>query len=531
MPEDMDVPMNKGSVMKSVMALVVSMGLALGLGGCSLFGSEEDFTDYFGYLLPGAAVTSNAASWDGVSSRADAIASRVYPGMYSEGPSGEIIPNTDLVTAEVMPAPVRTVRYTIAENARYSDGRQLTCDDYLLAFTAGVMSPLFDSFQPQSFDVERLDCAPGAKTFTVIFRGDTGLRWRYLFGPGSVLPFHAIAGKAGVAEDQLHQWLLDRNAEALAPVAQIWNRGFRFDSFDPTLQVAAGPYRIDSIGSSGEVKLVRNDLYAGEPAALDTVVLWPRNSDKALLQKSGSIKIADLSADDGRWIDPEDSRNTLEIQRIAGNMVDSLVLSKQGVLESQDAKAQFAACIDHNAVAQASSQAAGVQVLPTALHVVAPDDPRAPGLKAINENLIKPNPQVAPLLKGATIRIGYGKPDSRKAAMVQAIQKSCSEFGITIKDVSETAGTVATMPDGADAILLSLDPDSTYPVAGAGDIASVEALLSAETREWENPSVIPLSAEPKIFLIDKKVTNVAINPHITGMGWNMDRWRVGKVSG
>ncbi len=524
------MPFTRRVLLKRVTTLIVSVTLALSVGGCALFTTEEDFTDYFGYLFPGAAVTSNAASWDGVSSRADAIASRVYPGVYSQGPNGESIPNTDLISVETMPAPVRTLRYTISENAQYSDGQPLTCDDYLLAFTAGVMTPLFDSFEPQAFEVDRLDCSPGAKTFTVIFKGDAGLRWRYLFGPGSVLPFHAIAAKAGVTQEQLHQALLDRNVEALASVAQVWNRGFRFDSFDSSLQVASGPYRIEGIGSSGEVKLVRNDLYAGDPATLETLVLWPRNSDKTKLQESQSIKIADLSADDGQWIDPEDSKNTVEIQRISGSMVDSLVLSQQGVLESPEARTQFAACIDHNAVAQASSEAAGVQVLPTALHVVSPNDPRASGLASINDNLIKPNPPVASLLSGATIRIGYSQPDSRKKAMVQAISQSCSQFGITIEDVSGTAGTVGTMPEGADAILLSLDPQVAYPVTGSGDTASIEALLAAETREWNNPSIIPLAAEPKVFLMDKRVTNVAINPHLTGMGWNMDRWRVGKVS-
>ena len=65
------------------------------------------------------------------------------------------------------------------------------------------MEGLFASHLPLTSQIERMDCEPGAKRFTVVFEEDTGDRWRHLFGPGSVLPSHVIAREAGLSQTEL----------------------------------------------------------------------------------------------------------------------------------------------------------------------------------------------------------------------------------------------------------------------------------------------------------------------------------------
>ena len=53
------------------------------------------------------------------------------------------MPNSDLVTThEWMDGDQRNVLYTVTEDATYSDGTPVTCDDFLLAYTAGQMQEI-----------------------------------------------------------------------------------------------------------------------------------------------------------------------------------------------------------------------------------------------------------------------------------------------------------------------------------------------------------------------------------------------------
>ena len=81
-----------------------------------------------------------------------------------------MIPNTDLVTTQVIPGAERRVKYTLSEQAVFSDGTPVTCSDYLLAFTAGMNPEVFGSHMPLFDDASELNCTPGSKEFTVIFK-------------------------------------------------------------------------------------------------------------------------------------------------------------------------------------------------------------------------------------------------------------------------------------------------------------------------------------------------------------------------
>ena len=224
-----------------------------------------------------------------------------------------MIPNTDLVTTQVLPGANRQVIYTLAEDATYSDGVPVTCTDFLLHYKAGVHDGLFGAHLPQTDDVLRMECQPGAKRFTVVFKEDSGGRWRHLFGPGTVLPSHAIAERAGLGENELNTALHVDDMVTLGEVAPIWRDGFNLDAFDPQLQVSAGPFVIESVGESGEVVLAPNEHYYGDQPNLDTIVVWPRGTDAEHLAAEGALRIADVRTEQASWVNRDDPTNTLDI--------------------------------------------------------------------------------------------------------------------------------------------------------------------------------------------------------------------------
>ena len=73
------------------------------------------------------------------------------------------------------------VEYQITDKAVYSDGQPVTCDSFLLAQVAATSRPLFDSYNPLMEQIDTINCQPGNKTATVVFKGNFGPRWRYLF--------------------------------------------------------------------------------------------------------------------------------------------------------------------------------------------------------------------------------------------------------------------------------------------------------------------------------------------------------------
>lgn len=501
--------------------------------------SEPTSLDHFGYQVNQPLVTTNAGTQVGVAANAHLIAGRLYPAAYVPGPSGESIPNTDLVTIQMLPGPQRQVMYRLSDEATFSDGEPVTCVDFLLTHTASDMPQQFGSHLPLLDQVERVDCELGSKEFTVVFHEDQGARWRNMFGPGTLLPAHAIAAEAGMSMEELFTALHGRDAGALAEVARIWRDGFNLNDFNPALQVSSGPYRIKEVGEHGEVVLVRNEHYYGDAPALDTLVVWPRAMDSQTLRDAGALRIADTPVLAPDWVDRHDPTNPYDVESRVGDLTESLKLSNVGVLGQPWAREAFAACVDQRAVAAVSSEQSGVEVPPVALQVVQHDDPIRYHLTDIADPHLEVDLGLASGLAGSTIRIGYLGPDERKAAMVQAIADACEPAGITVVDNSAEgwhAGHLGAITYGEwgeemveegtiDAFLGAIDPMSEYRTVSAR-LTEVQELREAERQMWEEIPFIPLAAEPRAFVVERSVGNVVVYTGLAGIGWNMDRWHI-----
>lgn len=538
---------------------------------------EPEWPDQFGYATSAQFLTVNAGSELGATTGADAIASRLFPGVFVHGPEGQFIPSRDFATASVVdvpgvagPAPFYSgegsvpdapagsvIDYVIAQGARYSDDVEVTCDDFLLAFTAGVMKETFHSAVPLMHQVDHVDCAPGAKQFRLFFKPGLGSRWRELFSPGTVMPSHVVAQAVGWDSQQLVDALDRRDPDELASVAEAYGAAFRLDAPEGVSIPSSGPFMIESRTPEGALILVRNEAYPGDPAELDKIYMWPAGADVAELAANNDLEIADLVGSGfPAWVDRDDPKNRFDVQSVEGDLNEVLALGNAGVFASNAARRAFASCVDPVAVAAASSKVAGVEVAPMGLRLTTADDPINDNLSDIAQAHITADVAGAEVLRDATVRIGYVGPDPRKAAMVQAIAASCAQAGVTVVDVSDQASypsdvirtsdasdygfgaaqsedpaaqwsqswSVSEVIDGAaDALLVAIDPYYSYPTSNA-TVSDVESLRAEEQRLWATVPTVPLSVQPRTLVFDRRVANVVAHTALAGIGWNMDRW-------
>lgn len=532
---------------KKVITSCVS-AIALAASACSGQGSEEETASvpqepesygYFGYQVNSRLATTNAGTSFGDATSAGLLSTRLYPGLFVPGPSGELIPNADLVETEELP-PVagsdqRSVQLTLEEDAVFSDGTPVTCDDYFLAYVAGTHPAEFASHMPLMNDIADFNCEPHGKRFTLTFNKDQGQRWRHMFGAGTIMPAHALAKKPGLSVKELNAALTVEDMQALAPVAEEWRYGFSVDKdqLDPELQVSFGPYVIDKVGDEGEIILKANEKYFGDAPAEEHVVVWPSDADAQKLADKGALRVVDAASENPDWLDStkdESGESPYEVTPMVGELTDTLTLSEAGIFAEPWARESFAACVDQQAVAQASSAASGVEVPPAYLRTVSATNPVAGGLDKVGKQHQGTDLAKAGDLNGTTIKVGYLGPDKRYAAMVEQLRASCEPAGITIEDASAEFMSQhylemdpETWAPTVDAFLGPVDPQTEYSTVESSMKNSAE-LKKTEEALWKDVPSIPLSAQPRVFLVRRDVEGVLPYTGVSGIGWNMDRW-------
>ena len=532
---------------KKVITSCVS-AIALAASACSGQSSEEETASvpqepesygYFGYQVNSRLATTNAGTSFGDVTSAGLLSTRLYPGLFVPGPSGELIPNADLVETEELP-PVagsdqRSVQLTLEEDAVFSDGAPVTCDDYLLAYVAGTHPAEFASHMPLMNDIADFSCEPQSKTFTLTFNKDQGQRWRHMFGAGTIMPAHALAKKSGLSVKELNAALTVEDMQALAPVAEEWRYGFSVakDQLDPELQVSFGPYVIDKVGDEGEIILKANEKYFGDAPAEEHVVVWPSDADAQKLADKGALRVVDAASENPDWLDStkdESGESPYEVTPMVGELTDTLTLSEAGVFAEPWARESFAACVDQQAVAQASSAASGVEVPPAYLRTVSATNPVAGGLDKVGKQHQGTDLAKAGDLNGTTIKVGYLGPDKRYAAMVEQLRASCEPAGITLEDASAEFMSQhylemdpETWAPTVDAFLGPVDPQTEYSTVESS-MKNAAELKKTEEALWKDVPSIPLSAQPRVFLVHRDVEGVLPYTGVSGIGWNMDRW-------
>src|SRR6478752_320641 len=190
-----------------------------------------------------------------------------------------------------------TVKYTVNEGVKWSDGVQIGAADLILSW--GARSTNFNDEEAQlDADGKLLPSAGVAfdqtdvslkliKDFPTI--GDDGRSATFVWSKyyldyqtaspantnaaGTLIPAHVVAKKAlkiddpTAANEALINAFKNNDKTALKPIADFWNTGFDTDQLpsDPDLYLSSGPYKVTSYTQRKNLTLERNPDYNWGP--------------------------------------------------------------------------------------------------------------------------------------------------------------------------------------------------------------------------------------------------------------------------
>ena len=301
-----------------VVTVTALAAVATLVASCSSVGSSSD-TPATTAAGSTTAAASSASATGGASGTADTInvgleqapggfngissaANSVYTGYVDNitqsnfatiQPDGSIKPNTEYGTYEKTSDNPLTVKYTFADNAVWSDGVPIDCDDALLTWAAlsgsyptgqkddaGADIDIFTPASTNGFsEVQKPTCKPGDKSFTYVYNTPYA-DWEALLTGSTTMPAHIAAEQGGMSSADNGAALISAietdNIAALTPVATFWSTGWNYQPDLPSIPDIAllptsGPYKYDN-GSNGTLTVVKNDKWWGTPAATPTFV-------------------------------------------------------------------------------------------------------------------------------------------------------------------------------------------------------------------------------------------------------------------
>ncbi|MBJ7338496.1 ABC transporter substrate-binding protein [Mycolicibacterium sp.] len=543
----------------AVLAAVITLVGVVGLSACA--GGPADEIDY---AVDGTLVTYNTTTVAGAASAGPQAFARVLTGFNYHGPEGQVVGDRDFGTIAVVGRAPLVLDYQISDDAVYSDGKPVTCDDMVLAWAAqSGRFPGFDAASRAGYgDVASVDCAPGQKKARVSFAQDRGfVDYGQLFAATTLLPSHVIADELGAGDGAVTTALQTGDLPTIDRIAQLWNTVW---NLTPDLDLkrfpSSGPYKLSSVSDDGAVVLVANDKWWGAKAVTGKITVWPRGADVQERVNSGDYDVVDVAAGSSGTLNlPSDYVRTDSPS--AG--VEQLIFAPSGPLLNPAARRALALCTPRDHIAQNAE----VPIANSRLNPTAEDSITAAESAAEGGRFSTSDPVAAREALGGnplTVRIGYQSPNARLAATVGTIARACEPAGITVADASSDAVGPETLRDNQIDVLIA----STGGSAGSGSTGSsamdaydlfsgngnnlsgyaneqVDGVIgslavTADPKElarllgegapvlWDDMPTLPLYRQQRTLLTSTKMTAVSSNPTRWGAGWNMDRWALAR---
>jgi peptide/nickel transport system substrate-binding protein len=535
-----------------------SVGLAgLLLAAFALTACSGSAASQIDYVVDGPLVTYNTNTVVGAASAGAQAFARTLAGFGYHGPDGQVVTDHDFGTVSVVGGSPLVLDYQIADNAVYSDGKPVTCDDLVLAWAAqSGRFPGFDAATQAGYaDVANVECIPGQKKARVTFVPDRSVvEYAQLFAATSMMPSHVIADELNV---DVTAALLSNNAQVVQQIAKLWNTTWDLKpGVDLKRFPASGPYKIEKILDGGAVVLVANDRWWGPKAITERITVWPQGPDIQDRVNNRSVDVVDVATGSAGTLATPDNYERADSP---SDGIEQLIFAPQGPLAQAKARRAFALCTPRDAIARdAGVPLANSRLDPATQDAVAAGD-------GANEAgpFGKADPVAARDALGnapQTVRIGYQGPNARLAVTVGVITKSCAAAGITVSNIALNSSGPEALREGKIDVLVA----STGGATGSGSTGSsamdaydlhtgngnnlsgysnpqvdsaIGALaVSADPAErvrllaqtapllWADMPTLPLYRQQRTLLMSKKMYAVSKNPTRWGAGWNMDRW-------
>ncbi len=518
--------------------------------------------DEVNYAVDGVLTSYNTNTVGGAASAGPQAFGRVLTGFSFHGPDGQVLADRDFGSVSVVGREPLVLDYQIADDAVYSDGKPITCDDMVLAWAA--QSGRFAGFNAASkagyIDIAGIECQPGQKRARVNFLpGRAIVDYTQLFTATSLMPSHVIDDELGISAAGAVQ---SGDPAAIGRVAEAWNTiwdlrpGMDSEAFKRF--PSSGPYKIDSVLESGAVVLTANDRWWGAEPVTERITVWPRGVDVQDRINNGSFHVVDVATGSlGTLTTPDEYQRT----DIASGGIEQLIFAAQGPLAAPEARLAVASCTPRDLLAAN----AAMPIANARLNPVSDDAYSALESGPLSDQYNVANPEAALMaLQGQplTVRIGYQSPNPRLAAAMAAITQACEPAGITVIGMTAEGTGPQALRDGQIDALLS----STGGAAGSGSTGSsamdayalytgngnnlsgyanpqVDGIIAAlavttDPKEqarligdaapmlWTDMPTLPLYRQQRTLIWSKKMFAVEANPTKWGAGWNMDRWRL-----
>ncbi|MFM9034719.1 MAG: ABC transporter substrate-binding protein [Mycobacterium sp.] len=538
-------------------AMVAAATLVTSLSACA-----EPAVEQVNYAVDGLLSTYNSNTVDGAASAGPQAFARTLTGFSFHGPGGQALADNDFGTATVVGREPLVIDYQISDEAQYSDGKPVTCDDMVLAWAA--QSGRFAGFNAASkagyLDIAGIECQPGQKKARVNFLPTRSVAdYNQLFTATSLMPSHVLSDQLGL---DVTATLQGGDPGAVGRIAEAWNTAWDLkpglDSEALKRFPSSGPYKIDSVLDGGAVVLVANDKWWGTKPVTKQITVWPRGVDVQDRINNGSFQVVDVATGSSGTLTTPDEYQRAEIP---SSGIQQLIFAAQGPVSTPEARRAMSSCVPRDVIAANAAMPIANTRLNTAIenaYTVLESGP-------LSDQYNVANPDAARMALGGqplTVRLGYQAPDPRLAAAVAAITQACAPAGITVVDVTAPGTGPQALRDGRIDALLA----GTGGAAGSGSTGSsamdayalhsgngnnlsgyanpqVDGIIAAlavtsDPKEearllgdaapmlWTDVPTLPLYRQQRTVIFAKKMFGVQANPTKWGAGWNMDRWRL-----
>jgi peptide/nickel transport system substrate-binding protein len=558
---------SKGAGRKGLALAAVGV---LGLTACSTTAGtgEGDTSDAtFTYAYEQELDTYNQSTSGGNASKNAIPLNRVLPGFWRYATDGTIEATTDFGTYEKTSDDPLTVEYTFDENAVWSDGEAIDCDDAYLAYIA--QSGKYKEFDPAGvtgYDlIDSFECEDGDKQFTITY-SEPFADWSALFG--TFMPAHVLEQQTGVTDFVASAKAND--AAAMAQAATFWNEGWVFQGALPeeSLIPSAGPYKISQWVPGQSLTLVANDKWWGEAPKTGTVVIRFVGADaQAQALENGEINAMDPQPTPDLIAQLNGLGEAVEV--VTGDQLTFEHLDynfKSPVWANESVREAFALCVPRQQIIDNLIKPQNDAAVILNSRYVFPFQPNYEDVVAATdaERFDEVNiDEAKQLLSGSgvatpTVKIGYIAENKRRADTFALIKASCEQAGFTIVDGAsptffdeggelESGNFDVALFAWAGSTLVT-GSSSTYTTDGGNNFGSysnpevdrltaqlnitpdagqqLDLIKEIETILWSDLATIPLFTFPGLAAWSSNAEGVEYNSSQGGLTWNMDQWEL-----
>lgn len=570
---------NTGKITKAT--AVVTAGV-LALSACSSNGGGGDTDSAGGSSTITLAWDQEYDSYNnttaGANSSKNAIVNHgLTSGFWYFGEGGEVTPNTDFGSYELVSEDPQIVEYSIHPDAVWSDGEAVDCDDAMLWWAQQSGKYDFSVIGTGGTeDTLMPECEAGDKEFALEYE-KTYADWASN-GPSNgnttMMPAHVVAAQGGLSTEELVQAIRDEDHDALADAATFFNEGWVISGALPDEEIipSSGPYKLASYEAGQSLTLEVNENWWGEaPANESVVVRWIASDEQTQALENLEINImrpqptVDL-------IDQLDALAGVQYEVYDEYIYEHLDFNfDSSPFEEYELREAFTHCVPRQLIVDNLIKPVQPDAETMDVRNISPFDPgydeavaASGGDQWAEVDLDRSRELLEELdMVGQEVRLGFIGGNPRRAQTAELIKSSCDEAGFDVQinaedtffdtdgglsqntyDVAMFAWSGSAEVSGWNSTFRS--PDECT-VEGKGnnngcysndeldglldDILQepdfdnrLEIINEIETILWDDLVTVPLFSHPGTAAWSDNLGNVVPNPAQTDIVWNMWEW-------